>query len=141
MSKEKNIWIVGIIGIICTLILASIILFLISTESIVKNEKYYVSLFAEYIEDCEIEYRLKDNTRVDILTQHYAIEVDFEKKWYEAIGQALHYELLTNLIPGIVLIIDDNNSRNLERLLRVAEKYNIMVWSIDRETEIIIWRN
>ena len=53
----------------------------------------------------EIEYRLPDRTRVDCLLGDYAIEYDFAKKYYEAIGQSLHYGRLTGKLPGIVLIV------------------------------------
>jgi len=52
-----------------------------------------------------IEYRLSDGTRVDILTDDLAIEVDFAKGWYEAIGQATHYARLTKKKPAILLIV------------------------------------
>jgi len=42
--------------------------------------------------------------RADIINDGYAIEVDFSKKWKEAIGQSIWYGLNTNLQPGIVLI-------------------------------------
>lgn len=42
--------------------------------------------------------------RIDITNEEYAIEVDFSKKWKEAIGQSIWYGLNTNLKPGIVLI-------------------------------------
>ena len=42
--------------------------------------------------------------RVDIVNDNYAIEVDFSKKWKQAIGQSILYGLNTNLQPGIVLI-------------------------------------
>ena len=50
------------------------------------------------------EYVLPDKTRVDCLTDEYAIEFDFAEKWAEAIGQALHYSLMTGKSAGIVLI-------------------------------------
>jgi hypothetical protein len=53
----------------------------------------------------ELEYRLDDKTRVDILTDTMAIEVDYAKKWYEAVGQSSHYALKTGRQPGIVLIL------------------------------------
>jgi hypothetical protein len=52
----------------------------------------------------KIEVRLSDRTRVDCLTERYAIEYDFTHKWAEAIGQALHYSLMTGKRAGIVLI-------------------------------------
>ena len=45
--------------------------------------------------------------RVDILTDDYAIEVDFAPYWKESIGQALWYGLQTNRAAGIVLILRD----------------------------------
>ena len=41
---------------------------------------------------------------VDLLTDKYAIEVEFSNKWKQAIGQALWYGLQTHKQPGIVLI-------------------------------------
>lgn len=40
-----------------------------------------------------------DGTRCDILTDEYAIEVDFANKWAEAIGQALNYAIQFNKMP------------------------------------------
>ena len=54
-----------------------------------------------------MEVVLSDRTRVDCLTDEYAIEFDFGKKWSEAIGQSLGYAIETNRTPGIVLIIEN----------------------------------
>ena len=69
-----------------------------------KNERYY-QLKCNEIFQGKVEHRLPDGTRVDILTDDLAIEVDFARKWYEAIGQACHYSRLTNRKPGILLIV------------------------------------
>ena len=45
--------------------------------------------------------------RVDILTDDYAIEVDWADKWKESIGQALWYGLQSNRQSGIILILRD----------------------------------
>ena len=76
------------------------------------------------------EYVLPDMTRVDCLTDDYAIEFDFAEKWAESIGQALYYSIMTGRKPGIVLIIEGNGERYLKRLRTVAEKLNIKVWTI-----------
>lgn len=34
----------------------------------------------------ELEYRLPDNTRIDCLTNEYAVEVEYALKWAESIG-------------------------------------------------------
>lgn len=41
---------------------------------------------------------------VDILTEQYAIEVEFANKWKQAIGQSIWYGMQTSKKPGIVLI-------------------------------------
>ncbi len=69
-----------------------------------KNERYY-QLKCNEIFQGKVEYKLSDGTRVDILTDDLAIEVDFARKWYEAIGQACHYSRLSNRKPGVLLIV------------------------------------
>lgn len=54
-------------------------------KSVKKNEKYYQTEMCQELGG-EMEYLLFDKTRVDCLTDEYAIEVDFAKKWAEAIG-------------------------------------------------------
>lgn len=54
-----------------------------------------------------MEYRLNDGTRVDCLTENYAVEFDFANKWAECIGQALYYGQKTNKTPACVLIMED----------------------------------
>jgi hypothetical protein len=77
------------------------------------------------------EYRLDDGTRVDCLTNTYAIEFDFAPKWAESIGQALYYSQMTGKQPGVVLIMEnEGDGRYLERLNTVAAEHNIKVWTI-----------
>ena len=44
--------------------------------------------------------------RVDVVTSHYAIEVDFIAKWKEGMGQALYYADATDLVPVLAVIIE-----------------------------------
>ena len=53
------------------------------------------------------EYENKDKTRVDCLTDKYAVEFDFANKWAESIGQALHYQRMTGKKAKVVLILED----------------------------------
>lgn len=77
-----------------------------------------------------IETTLEDRTRVDCLTTEYAVEVDFARKWAEAIGQSLYYAKMTGKRPGIVLILEeDNDRRHLHRLMQIADELDIMVWT------------
>ena len=77
------------------------------------------------------EYVLADKTRVDCLTDTHAIEFDFADKKYEAVGQSLHYAVMTNKKPGIVLILDkkylDRQMHYYNRLVKIGEVYGIHV--------------
>ena len=42
--------------------------------------------------------------RIDVLTDRYAIEVEFPHKWHEGLGQALHYSNATGK-PGVLAVI------------------------------------
>ena len=69
-----------------------------------------------------MEYKLNDKTRVDCLTEKYAVEVDFAPKWAECIGQALYYGKMTGKQPACVLIIErgDKDLKYLKRLRRAV---------------------
>ena len=115
------------------MILFLVIFFLHSPITFAANihkEKEYQNVWCAR-HNGEIEYTLDDNTRVDCLTEDYAIEFDFAYKWAEAVGQALYYAAKTNKKPGIVLIIEkERDKRNLKRLEFLTDKYNIKLWTI-----------
>lgn len=68
-----------------------------------------------------IEKRLDDGTRVDLLGEEFAIEIDWAPKWCEAVGQCLHYALVTGKRPAIILLQRDaGDARHVERCERVC---------------------
>ncbi len=117
--------------------LTLIILFLVfigcSNTKVKKyHEKHYQTLLCEEL-DGELEVVLKDKTRVDCLTDQYAIEVDFAKKWAEGIGQSLYYGYMTGKKPAIALIVGKKDARYLKRLEKVATKEEIKIFIINKE--------
>ena len=75
-----------------------------------------------------MEYENNDKTRVDCLTDTYAVEFDFANKWAESVGQALHYSLMTGKKAKVVLILD--NSKQMiyyKRVQKLADKYHFEV--------------
>ncbi len=80
----------------------------------------------------KIEYRLPDKTRVDCLTDEYAIEVDWAKKWAEGIGQTLYYASITNKKPAVALIVAEGEERFVKRLTTVANEFDIKVIILDK---------
>ena len=69
------------------------------------HERYYQTILCDALGG-EMEVVLSDRTRVDCLTEEYAIEVDFAKKWAESVGQALYYAKITGKKPAIGLIVE-----------------------------------
>lgn len=82
------------------------------------------------------EVVLPDRSRVDCVTEEYAVEVEFAHKWQEAIGQSLFYSIILEKLPGIALIVDEStDNKYIERLKIVSDKYNIRVWIIKLREE------
>ena len=65
------------------------------------RESDYVNAYCKGIK----EYVLPDRTRIDYLTEQYACEIDWAKKWYEGFGQALWYAHNSGKKPCLVLIL------------------------------------
>ncbi len=97
------------------------------------KEKYYQTLLCDELGGV-MEQRLLDRTRVDCLTDEYAIEVDFAKKWAESVGQSLYYAEMTEKKPAVGLIVRDTkkDERHLKRLKVLADKYHIKIFEIER---------
>lgn len=96
-------------------------------------EKHYQILLCNELGG-EMEYILKDRTRVDCLTDEYAIEVDFAKKWAEGVGQSLHYAHMTGRKPAVGFIMNsEKDKRYFKRLYALAKKYEIKIFIIEKE--------
>ncbi len=100
-------------------------------DNVKKNEKYYQTKMCQELGG-KIEYVLPDKTRVDCLTNEYAIEVDFAKKWAEAIGQSLYYAQITGKKPAIGFIVEDGDDRYIKRVKTVSEKFEIKIILLEK---------
>lgn len=88
------------------------------------KEADYVNAYCKGI----IEYELPDKTRVDCLTNDYAIEFDFAKKWAESIGQSLYYAKMTGKKPAVAIIVKKPTDRHyIERIKKVDKNIRIFV--------------
>ena len=119
---------------ITLIILVVAALFAGCTKAKKHNEKYYQTQLCNEL-DGVMEQSLLDRTRVDCLTDEYAIEVDFAKKWAEGVGQSLYYAAMTEKKPAVGLIVrdTDKDKRSIKRLEILAEKYAIKIFIIKRE--------
>ena len=62
-----------------------------------------------------------DRGRVDVMTDSYAIEIDFLKKWHEGLGQAIHYGDESIRI-GVLALIDEKNAHHDLEHLKLLKK-------------------
>lgn len=98
-----------------------------------QSERFYQEKFAKEI-DGQVEVIMKDGTRCDILTSTHAIEVDFARKWAEAIGQCLHYSSHTGKKPAVALIVlDQSDDKYINRVKQISSDFNldIKIYQID----------
>gem|GEM_PF-594043 len=99
-----------------------------------QSERYYQEKFAREIGG-QVEVVMKDGTRCDILTATHAIEVDFAKKWAEAIGQSLNYGMQTGKKAGILLILEKpSDQKHLNRTRDIISNLNLDITIYEMRT-------
>lgn len=136
MSRRKRSGLIGFLYLIFCII--GVIFGLFNTDKISEytrnsikssmKEADYVNAYCKGI----IEYQLPDRTRVDCLTDEYAIEYDWAKKWAESIGQALYYSKMTGKKPAVAIIIKNPEERiYIDRIRKVDS--NIKIFEIKSE--------
>lgn len=76
-----------------------------------------------------------DGTRADLLHGEYVIEVEWShgRKWYEAVGQALHYAIVYDRKPAIILLRhpDKFAPQDAFRCQAVCAKHGIRLWIVE----------
>jgi len=74
------------------------------------------------------QFRTKDGTYVDCLTDKYAIEAEYDYNWKEAIGQSLHYAESTNKEAGILFIKRAKTKKDYyNEMIRVINRYDLPI--------------
>lgn len=94
-----------------------------------ENHKYKENHYVQAYCKGQTEYRLPDKTRVDCLTDEYAIEFDYGNKWAEGIGQSLYYAKKTGKKPAIALILRSEKDNEYIERIKAVDK-NIKVFPI-----------
>jgi len=89
--------------------------------TVTQGERWHAKELAAKF-NAEIEVVLYDDSRVDLLSETHAFEIDWAPKHAEAIGQAVHYSLITDRKPGVILLLTDPATewRHLVRAARVC---------------------
>ena len=95
-----------------------------------QTEAYYASIWCQANGGIE-EVETRMGTRVDCLLEDYAVEVDFDHKWAEGLGQALHYGVEFNRTPAVLLILKNHDGwsrqKYLDRLYATIRGANLNV--------------
>lgn len=91
-----------------------------------KSESDYRDTWCED-QDGQAEVVLEDLTRVDCLTEEFAVEVDWAHKWAESIGQARYYAEMTGREPAVLLIVGPGEARFLARFHNAAPGIRLYV--------------
>jgi len=79
----------------------------------------------------EAEVLMPDGTRCDLLSDQYAIEVDWAEKHHEAVSQAVLYSIWTGRKPAVLLLVTDDSCQTKLYLLRcklVCERLGIRLF-------------
>ena len=75
-----------------------------------------------------IEYTNSDRTRTDCYTKTQSAEYDFANKWYECIGQSLHYAMLNQNHAVCGLMVEkESDTKYVERAEAVVNHYKLPV--------------
>ena len=82
-----------------------------------QNEAFYANVVCGDLQG-ETEVRLYDGTRVDCLSDDYAVELDFGHKVFECHAQAEYYAAMTDRIPLCVLI--DPSAVQVRRYMKLG---------------------
>ena len=73
-----------------------------------------------------------DGCYCDLVTNTEAIEVDWCKKFYEAVGQALFYSIKLEKEPAIILLRkNEADQKYIDRCQLVCDKYQIKLYVED----------
>ena len=112
-------------------ILAPLLLLLISLSSQAARlapEETYRAKFC----NGNKQVTLRDNTRADcfLFKKDMVIEVDFADKWYQGIGQAIHYSNQSNRKPGVALIIEkETDCRYVARAIAAVKNTYVRMFN------------
>lgn len=83
-----------------------------------------------------------DMSRVDVLTERLAIEIDRSHKWAEAVGQAIFYSTQHRREPAVVLLCGNfsDYTQHIRRSEIVCQKLGIHLWLVDvNKSELYIY--
>lgn len=128
-----------IYGLWAALMLVVLVLFVFMVEveaQELKSEDDYVRAWCPGNQDETVEHVLSDRTRIDCLAHDFlAIEFDWARKWYESMGQAMHYARMknrqhnTDKYQAVValIVLKESDYKYVIRCLQTIAYYNLPI--------------
>lgn len=106
----------------------AILALLLASASLAETEREAaIRLAPKY--GARLEVALADGSRADMVTDLEAIEVDWARKWAEAIGQSLFYASMLQKRPAVMLLkSSDRDDRYVRRCKRVCDIHGITLY-------------
>ena len=104
------------------------------------DENYFTNQLAgrKFQKEYEIKFlqgttqKLPNRFRADLWTSESVVEVDWEHKMYEGLGQALTYSYYSEgYKPGIVILDDINKNTNYHKFLDVFKHHGVKYWIVE----------
>jgi len=81
-----------------------------------QKEDFYSNIWCAQQGGIE-EVKTSMGTRADCVLDNYAVEVDFDTKWAEGLGQALHYSVEFDRPAAVLLILKNHNGKDRSRYI------------------------
>ena len=150
MIDKKDVWHMlsawAVIKIVIAIVVLSVIFYFnmpTQTDEIFGSprhgtERYWQDVIHEELSQrdgwgsIEKEYRLDDGTRVDLLLENEACEIDWADKWAEGVGQSIYYGLKTRRGPLVILLAKKNG---WEKYRDRVEYCGVNCWVYDTRIE------
>ena len=82
-----------------------------------------------------VEVPMPDSTRCDLISETYAMEVEWASKWKEAPAQATLYAIWTGKKPAVILLVKSSDEKlDVLRCKMVCERLQIAMEVLDVRT-------
>ena len=101
-----------------------------------QGEVEWVAEIAKSLPFAEVEVRLPNGRRCDIVWGGYACEADWAEglKPFEGIGQALHYSDWLDLKPAVLLLVRKESEAAISDCKLTCKLHGIELWVFDTRT-------
>ena len=103
---------------------------LTATAQAQTTEPEWVNKIAKQLPMAEVEVRLPNDRRVDIVWNGYAIEADWADKFFEGYGQAIYYARWLRMKPALLLLVKEESKQHIDAARYLCGE-DVALWIYD----------